>query len=146
MKRAVKFLSLSLLSICLFIFVSCVDSVSVKAELLEKSDKLVVIKAVETGGSLEDALKALKNRGDLDYEGTVGDYGLYLSSLNGYEIKNNEFFAIYSTLGEYEGVSYTDEVYGTYDYEGHLCASASYGASGLPLVKDEIYVITVSTY
>ena len=119
-----------------------------KVKLLKNDEKLVVIEAIDTGGSLEDALKELKADGKLDYEGSTSEYGFYLVSINGYipDASKNEFWAIYSTLGEYEGVSYSSVEFGVYEYEGKVCASASYGISGMPLIEGEIYILTISTY
>ena len=115
---------------------------------LDISGNQVVIKASSTGGSLEDAMSWFKGIGKLSYEGEEGDYGFYLTSVNSYtpDAENNEYWAIYTTLGEYEGVEYSNSEYGTYDYNGKTCASASYGISGIPMVEGEIYIITVATY
>ena len=116
--------------------------------LLESRNRLVVIEATKTGGSLEDALKIFKEAGELDYSGSISEFGLYLTSVNGYEANAsaNEYWAIYSTLGEYGGVTYSNPEYGTYEYNGISCASASYGISGMPLVEGELYIITIATY
>lgn len=118
------------------------------AAVLESSDKLLVIEASAAGGSLEEAMSALKEAGKLTYEGSEGDYGFYLASVNGYtpDESANEYWAIYTTLGEYEGVEYSNSEYGTYDYGGKTLASASYGVSGIPMVEGEIYVLAVETY
>ena len=118
------------------------------AVVLEGSDKLVVIEANATGGSLEEAMSALKEAGELTYEGSESEYGFYLTSVNGYtpDAENNEYWAVYTTLGEYEGVEYSNSEYGTYDYNGKSCTSASYGISGLPMVEKEIYVLVVESY
>lgn len=119
-----------------------------KAKLLKSDEQLIVIEAIATGGSLEDALKELKSDGKIDYESSTSEYGAFLNSINGYvpDASKNEFCAIYTTLGEYEGVSYSNVEFGVYEYDGKTCASASYGISGIPLVDGEIYVITISTY
>ena len=115
---------------------------------LEVSDKLVAIGASKTGGSLEEAMSALKETGLLKYEGSEGEYGFYLTSVNGYtpDSESNEYWAIYTTLGEYEGVEYSNSEYGTYEYEGKTCASASYGISGIPMVEGELYILVVESY
>ena len=124
------------------------DAPSSGAFSLSTSDKLVVIKASATGGSLEEAMSTLKEMGMLTYEGSESEYGFFLTSVNGYtpDAENNEYWAIYTTLGEYEGVEYSNSEYGTYNYEGKTCSSASYGISGIPVVEGEVYVITVATY
>ena len=118
------------------------------AKLLENSETLVVIEANATGGSMEDAMAKFKKAGNLDYEGSVSEFGFYLISVGGYtpDASKNEFWAVYTTLGEYEGVAYSNVDYGTYEYNGKTCASAAYGISGLPLVKGNLYILTISTY
>ena len=127
---------------------ACTSNASTGAFSLDISDKLVAIKASETGGSLEEAMSELKKMGMLKYEGSESEYGFYLTSVNGYtpNSENNEYWAIYTTLGEYEGVEYSNSEFGTYDYEGKTCSSASYGISGIPVVEGEIYVITIASY
>lgn len=149
MKKPAKVLSVILAVILAALsLASCGEGSSTGAKLLKSSDKLVVIEAEATGGSLLDALNALKEEGGLSFEGEDGDYGYYITSVNGYtpDASANEYWAIYTTLGEYEGVSYSNAEYGTYDYEGTVCASASYGVSGLIMVKGETYVLTVESY
>ena len=131
-------------------FTACSDNTasSAAAAVIKSSDKLVVIEAKATGGSLEEAMSALKEAGELTYEGSESEYGFYLTSVNGYtpDEAANEYWAVYTTLGEYEGVEYSNSEYGTYDYNGKTCASASYGISGLPAVENEIYVLVVESY
>ena len=149
MKKFAKIISviIAVLTVTL-VFASCGEESSSAAELLESSDKLVVIEAKETGGSLLDALNSLKEDGSLTFDGEDSEYGFYLNSVNGYtpDASANEFWAIYTTLGEYEGVAYSSAEYGTYDYNGKTCASASYGVSGLVMVEGEIYVLAVESY
>ena len=145
-----KTIFLAILLIVTFAFTACAGDTAASggAAVLEGSDKLVVIEASSAGGSLEEAMAALKEAGTLTYEGSESEYGFYLASVNGYtpDAENNEYWAIYTTLGEYEGVEYSNSEYGTYDYNGKTCASASYGISGIPMVEGEIYVIAVATY
>ena len=150
--KTTKFTStiLAMFIVLLFTLTACTgdgESHGVSASL-DVSDKQVVIKASSTGGSLEDTMSGFKEIGMLTYEGTTGDYGFYLTSVNGYtpNAENNEYWAIYTTLGEYEGVEYSNSEYGTYDYNGKTCASASYGISGLPMVAGEIYILVVESY
>lgn len=118
------------------------------ATLLESSETLVVIQANTTSGSMQDAMSKFKEAGKLTYEGSESEYGFYLTSVNGYtpDASKNEFWAVYTTLGEYKGVTYSSAEYGTYDYQGTSCASASYGISGLPMVEGYLYILTISTY
>ena len=129
---------------------ACADGTAAAsgAVVLESSDKFVVIEANATGGSLEEAMAALKETGALTYEGSESEYGFYLTSVNGYTPDDdaNEYWAVYTTLGEYDGVEYSNSEYGTYDYNGKTCASASYGVSGIPMIEGELYVIAIATY
>ena len=141
---------LAIFFVVTFAFTACAGdtAASGSAAVLEGSDKLVVIEASSAGGSLEEAMAALKEAGVLTYEGSESEYGFYITSVNGYtpDAEKNEYWAVYTTLGEYEGVEYSNSEYGTYDYNGKTCASASYGISGMPMVKGEIYVLVVESY
>ncbi len=130
-----------------FILPACTDN-DADVTLLESSETLVVIRAEATSGSMQDAIAKLKEAGQITYEGSESEYGFYITSVNGYtpDASKNEFWAVYTTLGEYEGVSYSSAEYGTYNYKGTSCASASYGISGLPMVEGYLYILTISTY
>ena len=150
MKNTHKIATLFVAAIMAFaglIFSACTDN-GTDVTLLESGETLVVIQAKTTNGSLQDAMAKFKEEGKLTYEGTESEYGFYLTSINGYtpDASKNEFWAVYTTLGEYEGVSYSSAEYGTYNYKGNSCASASYGISGLPIVEGYLYILTISTY
>lgn len=150
MKNTLKLAALFAAAIAAFaglIFSACTDN-DADVALLESSETLVVIQAEATSGSMQDAMAKLKEAGQITYEGSESEYGFYLTSVNGYtpDASKNEFWAVYTTLGEYEGVSYSSAEYGTYNYKGTSCASASYGISGLPMVEGYLYILTISTY
>ncbi len=119
-----------------------------KYSVVFTADDAVVIKANTTEGSLEDALNALKDSNALDYTGSQSEYGLYIESVNGKtaDAAKNEYWAVYTTLTELDGVSYSSAEYGTYDYDGTQCASASFGASGLPMVEGNLYAVVLAAY
>ena len=125
------------------IFTACGQSSAAKVVFSDETS--VVIECTEDGGTLEDALSALSEAGELSYEGSQSEYGLYINGRTADEAAG-EYWAIYTTLGEADGVVYSSADYGTYEYDGKTCASASYGASGLPMVKGEIYVITLGKF
>ena len=118
------------------------------AAVLESSDGLLVIEAEADGGSLQDALNALSESGEISIEGTDGEYGLYITSVNGRSADSaaNEYWAIYTTLGELDGVSYSSGEYGSFDYDGKTLSSALYGAGGLIMAKGELYALKLETY
>lgn len=143
-----KITAIILSAILLLTLLAACGSETVGAKITESSGKLVIIEATETAGSLEDALKALSDAGELTYGGSDSDYGFYLTSLNGIEAdaSANEYFAVYTTLGEYEGVSYSSSEWASYNHNGKTLGSASYGVSGLPMVKGELYAIVLENY
>lgn len=135
------------IAIIFCIFTACGQS-SAAAKVVFSDETSVVIECTEDGGTLEDALSALSEAGELSYEGSQSEYGLYITGVNGRTADEaaGEYWAIYTTLGEADGVVYSSADYGTYEYDGKTCASASYGASGLPMVKGKIYVITLGKF
>lgn len=144
-----KVFAIILSIILLFSLTACgEDSADSGAKILESSETLVVIEAGATGGSLEDAMAALQEAKKLTYGGSESEFGFYLTSVNGREADSsaNEYWAVYTTLGEYEGVVYSNSEYSSLDYNGKTCACASYGVSGLIMVEGEIYVLTLESY
>lgn len=147
-----KFLSALMLcaALSLFALAACNKDGSGVAELMETDGNTVVIKAIKTDASvsLADVLSSLKEQGKLDYEGRQGDYGLEILSINGYtpDSDKKEFWAIYTTLGEYEGVSYSDGTWGTFVYKDETLNSAAFGVSQMPIIAGELYILTISTY
>ncbi len=116
--------------------------------LLKNDEKTVVVRAdkTDTTASLFDALVTLKDAGEMDFTYEDGQYGAYIQTVNGTTVQGNEFWAVYTSLAEYEGVVYSSVDYGMYDYEGAKLGSASVGVSSLPLVEEKIYVVTLETY
>lgn len=97
---------------------------------------------------VSDYMNALKDNGDITFSGTVGDYGLFITTVNGYEADSskNEYWAVYTTLTELDGVPYSNASYGTYTYESTVMNSASYGVDGLPCIAGETYAIVLASY
>lgn len=147
MKRAISII-MSAFAV-LFILTSCSGSSDTAgAKILKSEEGVLIIEATADGGSLEQAMKALSDAGKLTYGGSESEYGFYLTSVNGKEADSsaNEYWAVYTTLGEYDGVLYSNAEYGTYEYDGKTCASASYGISGLVMSSGEIYVIVLEKF
>ncbi|MBO4989597.1 MAG: hypothetical protein J6D37_04620 [Clostridia bacterium] len=116
----------------------------------ESTPSIVAITATKTveGKSLFDAMRAWQAEKELDFTYSDSEFGPYLLSVNGKtpDAEKNEFWAIYTSLTTYQGVSYSSTEYGSYDFGGTLIGSASYGVSGLPLVEGCVYVLTIGTY
>ena len=138
------------LALCLLsCFTACGGGQAVKATLLHGEGDLIILRADETdtGKSVFDALQAFAQEESISLTYEMGDYGAMITSVNGVSLTQaNEFWAVYTSLETYEGVSYSSTQYGTYGYGGQTLGSASYGVSYLPLVEGEIYVITVGSF
>ena len=132
------------------IMAACAPSANIgqaRAQLLA-SDETRVVVSVTAGDetkSLYDVLSDFAQRGEISMEGSTSEYGFYITSVNGTASDAEHFWAVYTTLGTYDGVSYSDAQYGTWEYEGRELASASYGVSGLPLVEGELYALVFTS-
>lgn len=136
----------AMLALGCMLFAACGEEGAVGgARLLESSETRVVIEGAETKGSLFDAMSALKGTDGFTFEGSEGQWGFYIESMNGKAVGSNEYWAIYTTLGEYDGVTYSSSDT-TYDYNGKTCLYAQYGCSGLPLVQGNLYVLVLETF
>ncbi len=126
----------------------CGEKREAVAEVVYTDETTAVIKALADGGSLEDAMNTLKDIGELDFTGDSGGYGLFIKSVNGRfaDDKENEFWAIFTSLEEQGEMVYSDDENGTYNYDGHICGGALYGASGLPMAEGEYYVLSLEKY
>lgn len=117
------------------------------AEIVRSDENTVIIRVNETGGSLEDAMNALAESGELSFDGSESEYGFFITSVNGVSADPaSQYWAVYTTLGDYEGVSYSNAEYGTFDHDGATLNSASYGISGLPAAEGELYALTLETF
>ncbi|MGN0818649.1 MAG: hypothetical protein ACI4L9_06735 [Candidatus Coproplasma sp.] len=102
--------------------------------------------------SVADYINALKDRGELDFTAEDGAYGLFITSVNGVENVTDEngthgwSWAIYTNLTELDGVIYSTSDYGTYEADGLVLNSASYGVSGLPCVEGYTYALVYSEW
>ena len=98
--------------------------------------------------SMYDYMCALKEDGALTFEGTMSEYGFYITSVMGVTSVTVSStptsytgwdWAVYTTITELDGVSYSGEEYTTID--GVKLYKASYGASGVPCVEGESYAL-----
>ena len=119
-----------------------------EVRVYESDQTRVLLRVMETedNKSMYDALVALQEDGRLTFDGSESTYGFYITSVNGVAATSDNYWGVYTTLGMYEGVSYSDATWGTIEYSDTLgntytLASASYGASGLPLVRGEWYAL-----
>ncbi len=114
---------------------------------LLESETHVVFRAETTrlDASLFDAMQLLQGV-EFSFTYEVGDYGAQILTVNGVAPADRQFWAIYTSLTEYDGVSYSSTEFGSYEYGDLTLGSASYGCSSLPLVEGAIYVIALGSY
>ena len=148
MKKKLSILSILLVLVfALCTFAACSRGIA-EVTVLKSEGEVLVIRAEETKTdvSFGDVLLDLKESGKIEFEATTGDYGLFITSVNGRTATGNEFWAVYTTLSKYEGVEYSNTDYGTYTYGDTVCPSASVGVDGLPMVEGYLYILALETF
>ena len=126
------------LSVCMI--VAC-DKGSAKAEVVSKSDTMVVIKVNETEGfaTLLDAMNYLQGEGALTFEVTGG----MLSSIEG-KANPADWSACWMLYTSDEEMS--NKEWGTTIYEGNMYGSAILGAESLQVASGEYYIWSYDTF
>lgn len=96
--------------------------------------------------SLKDYMDALKTSGKLDFEGSDGGYGYYVTEILGVgsvavSSTSNSYagydWYVYTTLTTLDGVIYSSDE--QFSYNGLTFYKSAYGVSNLPCVKGESY-------
>ena len=120
------------ISVC--VMVAC-DKGSAKAEVVSKSDTMVVIKVNETEGfaTLLDAMNYLQGEGALTFELTSG----MVSSIEG-KANPADWSACWMLYTSDEEMS--NKEWGTTTYEGNTYGSAILGAESLQVSAGQYYV------
>lgn len=149
MKKKLSILSILLVfALALCAFTACGKGTA-KVTVLESEGEVLVIRADETktNVSFGDVLLDLKESGKIQFEASNGDYGLYITSVNGITCDPTcEFWAVYTSLTVYEGVSYSNTDYGTFTYGDKVLPSASVGVDGLPMIEGNLYILTLESF
>lgn len=138
--------------------VGCAKTEVRKTEI-DDNDSIVIVAASSTlkignDNTLEDYIVALRDAGKLTFEGDKGDYGLFITSMDG---KANE--VISSTANSSEGRSWTlyidfttlDGVIYASDseictYKGTVLYRANYGISAIPCLENHTYAFVYEYY
>ncbi|MDE6597942.1 MAG: hypothetical protein K2K60_04825 [Clostridia bacterium] len=106
--------------------------------------------------SVKDYMDALKENGELVFDGNDGSYGYYITSFYATEEKlisstatssegySWSFYIDFITLDGDDAVYASD--YATYDFNGKTLYSASYGVSGIPCVAGHTYAFVYEYY
>ena len=143
----------------LLVFAIGCKAAEIKKTEIDDYSSIVIVPTSETlkidgNTTLEDYVVALKAADKLDFEGTKGDFGLFITSMDG---KENE--VISSTANSSEGYSWTvyidfltlDGV--PYAGDGEVCVydgtdlyKASYGISAIPCLEGHTYAFVYEYY
>lgn len=155
---AVLFAAVS--AIAVLAFAGCKEN-EVKKVKLNDQNSLVFVASSEVmeitdDTSLYDYINALKDKGELTFEGNDSEYGFFITSMDGtanVEISNAPYegysWMIYIDFTALEGDSavyagaYSDTVY---EYENLTLYSADYGLSGIPCVEGHTYAFVYEYY
>ena len=153
-----KKLIIAFAAVILCFAVGCSPS-EVKKTEIDDSTSIVIVPVsstlkIEADTTLEDYIVALRDAGKLTFEGDKGDFGLFITSMDG---KANE--VISSTANSSEGYSWTVYIdFLTLDgalyagdsnvceYKGTTLYKASYGVSAIPCVENHIYAFVYEYY
>ena len=127
------------MSVCMI--VACDKEGSAKAEIVSKSDVMVVIKVNETEGfaTLLDAMTYLKDEGVLAFELAGG----MVSSIEG-KANPADWSAYWMLYTSDTEMSNTE--WGTISYNGNIYGSAILGAEGLTVCAGEYYIWSYDTF
>ena len=91
------------------------------------------------GKTLADYMAAMKEKKLLSYEASTGDYGLFITSVNGREADSTkEYWALFTDDSEF-----SNEAWGTYETNGKTYAMASVGVSSMMLKTGKSYVLVI---
>lgn len=107
----------------------------------------------KAGYSVYDYLRALSIKNQLTFDGCDGDYGYYLTSVNGKSetvgTNSGSSWNLYISFKTLEG---DDAVYAggdymtEYVYENTTLYSANYGVSGVPYVSGATYALVLQSW
>ena len=127
-----------IMSVCML--VAC-DKGHAKAEIVSKSDTMVVIKVNETEGfaTLLDAMNYLNDEGELTFEIVGG----MISSIEG-KANPADFSSCWMLFTSDEEMSNVE--WGTTTYNGNTYASAILGAESLTVSAGEYYLLEYVTF
>ena len=141
-RKTTKILTLLLaLIVSAFTLVGCNQEGQAKAEVVSKTETMIVIKASETQGfpTLLDAMKYLKDAGKLSFELSGGMVVSIEGKAN--DATQNAYWFCYTSDSEYSNTEW-----GTVEYDGKVLGSAILGAESLPVAVGEYYVWAYSKY
>ena len=151
-----KLLAFVFLLAAVFAFTACGNGGNVKEVTIDEQKSYVFtasssVMELTDNTTVADYLTALQEKGEITFEGYTGDYGFFITSVNGIEAQTVE-----STMNSYKGYSlyiYIDfiKLEGDNAYYGNdqtVCKykdttlyQSSYGVSSIPCVKGHTYAL-----
>lgn len=143
MKRKIHVLFTFLLTLAISVFslVACDKQGSAKAEVLSKSETMVVIKVNETEGfaTLIDAMTYLKGEGELDFDLSEGMVTSIEGNANAADW--SACWMLYTSDAEMSNTGW-----GVIEYEGNTYGSAILGAESLSVSVGEYYIWSYQSF
>ena len=145
MKKLTKIVVVIMIMVCALSMLAC-SGTEGKVTLIVVGDDTNTYELNTTGknlSTLQDLMDYLSQNEDFSYIAS----GSFLTSVNGREAdaSSNEFWAIYTDL-KIGDLPYYDSTWGTIEVNGVNYASASKGITELPLNKDTVYVLSLSSW
>jgi hypothetical protein len=153
MKTKILSLILSLFAIFAILSLSACGE-NVTTTTIDDSTAVVItakssIMTIDDNSTLQDYLVALKDKGEISFEGYEGTYGYYITAINGKaeSLTDCTYWAVFTDFTTLDGddtIYATD--YQTVEYKGKTLYSASYGVSGIPCVEGHTYAFVFTSY
>ncbi len=132
MKKLISLLCGLIMLVCASALVGCNDLKNDYVNVI-----IVDINNVEEGGTLKDYMDYLKEECDFKYEIKNG----MVTSIDGLKARGTKYWMLYTN-----DMENANEAWGTYDYEGEICYSATVGAEDLVVKDGFIYVWLLQAY
>lgn len=137
MKR--KFMSfialLTAVFLSAFALFGCTKTVQIDGDFV-----VITARDVVENTTVLDYMKRLKADGELVFEFADGDYGAYITSMNGVANDNDSYWILYTSDTEYATTEYKAE------YDGTAYGQATLGASSLTVKEGETYIWYYQTF
>ncbi len=132
MKKLVNLLLIVVLSFSL-LFSACKPSVA-NVDTVENKVVIVVNGNVEDNVSLLSFMATLKNENLLDYKYQSGQYGAYITAINGVQASLNQGWMLYSDDGDFTANNYQIEL------NGKIYSQTVVGCENLIVKKGMTYI------
>lgn len=133
LKSFITLLTAAVLS-ALMLF-GCTKTVQIDGDFV-----VITAREVAENTTVLDYMQRLKAEGELAFEYADGDYGAYITGINGVANDNDSYWMLYTSDTEYATTEYTAE------YDGTAYGQATLGASSLNVKEGETYIWYYQTF